>query len=130
MSAYNKTIDQTGKTLEQENELKFYINGPLQLKSEVSVLTRERHFDGRYFDETQYLIWAEFRPTAGVVICGNMELGDSIDFANTQRGKVTYISPYVDLQLGKHFNVEFRYKTHSLDVDEGELFQACSPTAG
>jgi hypothetical protein len=69
-------------------------------------------------------MYAHFRPLAGVTIGNYMEVGDSIDYTHSQKAETAYYSPFVEWQISKHFSLELAYDSHTLDVDDGELFKA------
>jgi len=121
---WDRTVDQSGLMLEEESELHFNLQGPLQFFSNMGVVSREEYFDGTYYDETIFMMFAEFRPLAEVVIGNFMRFGDAIDYTHGQKAETAYISPFINWQIGKHFSVELDYTSHSLDVDAGELFHA------
>ncbi len=121
---WDKTEDQSGKLLEQENELHFNLQGPMQFNTNFGVVDRERYFDGTYFDESFFMMWFEIKPWSNFTFGNFMQLGDQVDFANTQLGEITLFEPYMRWQIGRHLNVNLNYTSQKLDVDNGELFDA------
>lgn len=131
---WDKTVDQSGKLLEQENEIHFNIDGPMQFRTRFGIVQRERYFnrdaglvigeDNSYFDENRFMMFTEFKPFSNLTVGNFMAFGDQIDFANTQLGDLTLFEPFMRLQLGKHFNVNASTTFQTLDVPGGELFDA------
>ncbi len=121
---WDKTEDQDGQELEEEAELHFNLQGPMQFQSNFGVVTRKRFFDNEFFDEDRFLMWFQFKPFANLTVGNFMLLGDQIDFANTQLGEISLFEPYINWQMGKHFNLRISATHQSLDVPGGELFTA------
>jgi hypothetical protein len=131
---WDKTVDQNGKLLEQENEIHFNISGPMQFQTRFGFVQRERYYnrdaelvvgnDNSYFDENRFMMFTEFKPLANLTVGNFMAIGDQVDFANTQLGDLTLFEPFMRLQLGKHFNINASTTFQTLDVPGGELFNA------
>ncbi|MCP4272353.1 MAG: carbohydrate binding family 9 domain-containing protein [Gammaproteobacteria bacterium] len=121
---WDTTKDQSGLKLEEESELFFLLNGPMQFMTEIGIVNRDKYYDGKYFDEQFFVLWFQIKPFSGFTIGSYNRIGDSIDYSNTQLGEEQLFEPYVNLQIGKHFNVEFDYTNKTLDVSAGELFKA------
>ena len=121
---WDTTEDQSGKKLEEEAELHFNLRGPMQFNTNFGVVDRERFYDDVYFNETFFMMWFELKPWSSFTVGNFMQIGDQIDFANTQLGEMKLFEPYIRWQIGKHFNINLNYSTQKLDVDGGELFDA------
>ena len=80
--------------------------------------------ENRYFDEDRFMMFFQFKPLSNLTVGNFMILGDQIDFANNQLGEMTLFEPWVNWQIGKHFNVRMSVVNQSLDVPGGELFSA------
>lgn len=121
---WDKTFDQDGNVLEEEYEIHGNIQGSKQLFSNFGVVTRERFHDGEYFDETQFMTFAEFKPVANLLLGTFVRVGDQIDFANTRLGDVFDFEAFFVWDVNQHMRVRFTNNHSTLDVDEGELFSA------
>ncbi|NMP30014.1 carbohydrate binding family 9 domain-containing protein [Thalassotalea sp. M1531] len=121
---WDKTYDQSGKLLEEEYEIHGNLQGKMQFFSNFGVVTRERFYDEQYFDETQFMMFAEFTPIAGLDIMNFFRIGDQIDFANTQLGDVLVLEPRIRWDANQHIKLDVSYNFMELDVDQGRLFTA------
>ena len=121
---WDKTEDQSGLLLEEESELHFFLNGPLQFMTNFGIIDRDRYFEGEYFDEKQFMMWFQFKPLASLTLGNFMRFGDEVDYTHAQLGEVSVFEPYMNWQVGKHFNVEVTLTSQKLDVPGGELFKA------
>ncbi len=121
---WDKTQDQSGKNLQEEVELHFNISGPMQYQTNMGVVSRNRYYNNQYFDETRYLMWFQFKPWSNFTLGNFMLFGDQIDFSNTQLGEISLIEPYINWQMGKHFNIRLSSTYQKLQVPGGELFNA------
>ncbi len=121
---WDKTQDQSGQKLEEEVELHFNISGPMQYQTNMGVVSRSRFYNQQYFDETRYLMWFRFKPWDNFTLGNFMLFGDQIDFSNSQLGEITLFKPYINWQMGKHFNLRLSSSYQKLDVAAGELFNA------
>ncbi len=120
----DRTDDQSDKKLEEEIELHFNIRGPMQFDANLGVVSRERYFDGSYFDEVQTLVFFEFKPLSSLLIGSYIKVGDQVDFEHTQAGKMKLYEPFIEWQVSQHFNIELEYTSNKLSVEAGELFYA------
>jgi len=121
---WDKTLDQDGKMIEQEIEIHGNIQGQMQFYSNFGVVTRERLYRDKYFDETQAMAYAEFVPFSGVEFGIFTRFGKQIDYANTRLGDVVIIEPRVNWDVNQHFRVDFNHNYSQLDVDGDRLFTA------
>jgi hypothetical protein len=121
---WDKTEDQSGLMLEEESELYFSVNGPMQFFSNIGYLVRDRYYNGQTFQESWWSNYSEITLMPGLRVGNFMRFGDNIDFANSQLAEVSSYSPYINWQIGKHFNVSLNYSDYTLDVLEGELLNA------
>ena len=121
---WDKTEDQSGQLLEQESEIYFSINGPMQFKYQAGFLKREKFYNGQYFNQNDVSMWAEIKPTIGLTLGNFMRKGDAIDYTHTQAARQTVINPYITWQMDKHFKISTDYTVQRLNVSGGELFSA------
>jgi len=118
------THDQNGKKLEQEIELHGNLQGQKQFYTNFGIVHREKFYDGQYFDETQFKMFAKAVPLSGVELGTFFRFGKQIDYANTQLGDVLNIEFFTNYDVNKHLSIEFDYTYSHLDVDEGRLYTA------
>ncbi|MCJ8318464.1 MAG: carbohydrate binding family 9 domain-containing protein [Colwellia sp.] len=118
------THDQNGKKLEQEIEIHGNLQGQKQFYTNFGIVHREKYYDGQYFDETQFKMFAKAVPLSGVELGTFFRFGKQIDYANTQLGDVLNIEIFTNYDVNKHLSIEFDYTYSHLDVDEGRLYTA------
>ena len=121
---WDRTTDQAGKELEEEYELHFDLRGPMQFMTNLGGGRRNEYFNGENFDVDFQMMWFEVKPSSSFTFGNFMRFGDQIDFANTQLGKIRLFEPYINWQLGIHFNARVSYTEQTLKVAGGELFNA------
>jgi len=121
---WDKTLDQDGNMIEQEFEIHGNIQGQMQFYSNFGIVTREKLYRDRYFDETQAMAYAEFVPLSGVEFGVFTRLGKQIDYANTRLGDVVTIEPRVNWDVNQHLRIDFNHNYSQLDVEGGRLFTA------
>ena len=121
---WDKTYDQDGKLLEEEYELHGNIQGPMQLFSNFGVVTRKRFFDEKYFNETQFMAFAQVTPVSGFRLGTFTRFGKQIDFSNTRLGDVFAIVPRVNWDVNNHLSVNASHDYTILDVNSQRLFTA------
>ena len=118
------THDKDGKMLEQEIELHGNLQGQKQFFTNFGVVHREKLYDGEYFDETQFMMFAKFVPVSGVELGTFYRFGKQIDYANTQLGDVFDIDLFVNYDVNKHLSINVDYTYSQLDVEKGRLYTA------
>ena len=121
---WDATYDQAGNLLEREYEIHGNLQGQSQFFTNFGVVTRERLFDDQYFDETQFTMYAELTPIAGLELANFIRIGDQVDFANTQLGEAIVLEPRILWDVNQHLKLDIAYNFFELDVDEGRLFTA------
>jgi len=121
---WDKTEEQSGKLLEEETEIHFILNGPLQFMTNSAIVKSKIYHDGQYFDQEYFMIFAEFKPFQGVTIGNWMLRGDGIDYANTRAGDSEKYEPYFEIQIGKHFSVNLSYYSQRMEVLGEKVFKA------
>jgi len=121
---WDKTEDLTGLLLEQENELHFTLRGPMQFVTNFGFVDRKKYYDGEYFTQLNFMMWAEFKPLAGIFIGNWFQVGDGIDYTHTQSGDSLFVETYFEWQINKHFNVDIARTLQTLDITGGQLFKA------
>jgi len=121
---WDRTEDQAGKLLEEESELHFTISGPMQFTTRFGIVSRDRIHNDKMFDEERFMMFFRFKPLNNLTVGNFLITGDDIDVEHTQRGKINLYEPFVNWQMGRHFNVRFSATRMNLNVSEGQLFKA------
>ncbi|MCP4990176.1 MAG: hypothetical protein GY928_30295 [Colwellia sp.] len=75
---WDKTYDQDGKMLEQEYEIHGNLQGQKQFFTNFGVVHREKLYDDVYFNETQFMMYAQMKPVANTQIGSFFRIGKQI----------------------------------------------------
>jgi hypothetical protein len=121
---WDVTHDQDGNKLEQEIELHGNLQGQKQFFTNFGIVHREKLYDGEYFDETQFQMFAKFVPISGLELGTFYRFGKQIDYANTQLGDVLDIDLFGNYDVNKHLSINVDYAYSQLDIDKGRLYTA------
>lgn len=122
---YDVSHDMNGQLLERELEAYYSVNGPLQWFAQVGGLTRDVYFDGQMFKEDKVSIYTQFQPRGGLFVGVWAQVGDQIDFANTQLGDQIRVEPRIEWNLNEHLLARLRSSWVRLDSKEGpNIFDA------
>lgn len=116
--------DQSGQQLEQEFELFFNASGSRESFFMFRLGTRDRHYDGVDFEEDFAVAFFEMRPAGSVFLSLFAQVGDQVDFDNTQPGEILVLEPAIRLDLGRHLRARLSYDYRRLEVEGGTLFEA------
>ncbi len=120
-----RTEDQEGVLTDEEFELIFDLQGPLQSFIQTG-LQREKilHLGVLYEDLDGAFFYGEAQPSGKVRLELFTIFGDSVDFTNNQPADELLVNPVVEAKLGRHVNLELDHRLQRLDVAEGRLFEA------
>lgn len=121
---WDKTFDQDGNVLEQEYEIHGNLQGQKQFFTNFGIVHRERLHNDEYFDETQFMMFAKFKPLGSLELGSFIRFGKQIDFANTQLGDVFSFDVFTEWDVNEHLNVEVSRDYSELEVEGGQLFSA------
>jgi len=121
---WDRTLDSSGKELEQELEVEFDIEGNYQSNTSGSIGIRDTEWNGTVYKENFYSIRFFFEPVAGLRVGGSIAGGDSVDFVNNRLGESIRFSPSVSWQINQHWLTSIDYSKLIFDHSEGELFNA------
>ncbi len=127
---WDETTDDAGALIEREIEAYIDLSGPMQSYMNVDLGHRNRVFNGVAFDQSFLNTYGEMSPTDDLYVYLEAHYGDRIDFSFApspgvaRQGKQLDLIPGLRYNLGRHlrFNLSHAYRT--LDLDEGQLFQA------
>jgi hypothetical protein len=120
--------DQDGGLLNQDMQAWFQIEGPLQSNLHFELAERTIVHEGVRFDDLFVpVLWVRFRPSAslGFRIFGTA--GEWVDFDHVRPADRTRISSRIDVDLGRHLQLELEHLYSTLDVEGGRLFTAQVP---
>ena len=123
-SGYEHYTDYNDKLLNRMYWVTFNYNGPLQSYFGFSPGLKKEKYDNKYFDLNVVNFWSGLKPNGSYELNLNGNLGDCIDYDNSNPGKVVSISPSYEQHIGDHLIVEVRHNFQRLTIDEGRLFTA------
>ncbi|MEO8002955.1 MAG: DUF5916 domain-containing protein [Arenimonas sp.] len=113
-----------GQLLERELEAYFSINGPMQSFLQLGLLSRERFWADRLFDESWWSIYGEIIPTSRLNFTLYVKDGKQIDYVNAKIADISQIEPSINLNIGKGINFKLNHVYQKLSRDSGDVFVA------
>ncbi|MCF6435080.1 DUF5916 domain-containing protein [Pseudoalteromonas sp. MMG022] len=130
------THNDDGELLEKEVQTNLAIDGPLQSFIDFGVEHRNRRGlrhnkasleiqnNSDLFSENVIWTYMEIKPVSGLFAGLNLRTGNKVDLANNRVGKMYFARPVINLNLGKHFEVNFRHSYETLDADDAKVYTA------
>lgn len=120
---WDKTHDQVGQKLEEEVEIYFFLDGPLQFSGELGVVTRDTFWNGEMYDELFTTFSGSFIPDGNIKFTTELLYGQVVDFINNQEADSTIIRVGVNWKYGQHISGATDYLHQFLSANEGRLFE-------
>jgi hypothetical protein len=123
-----------GELLEKEAEIAASIRGKWQSYFEIKLQSRDRvglrqnseslkvQGNTTLFAEKAASFSFEMRPTSTIYMALFSRYGDRIDFANNRLGKEFNFNPRINLDLGKHLQLNVRHTYRDFKVNSSPLF--------
>jgi hypothetical protein len=110
-----------------EKMANYWINytGPMQ--SEVDLtgnLFGTLGYNGREFPWSSANLYVGLRPRGWLSLNFSGRAGSNVDYANTRAATSWRLDPWIELKLGRHFDLGLDHTYERLDVDEGRLYTA------
>lgn len=99
-------------------------SGPLQSFFEVDVFHNKEFFDGVTYDINRVDTTFQIKPSGKIAINYFGQIGDAIDFANSQAADVVLLNPSVEFKVNRPINLQFNHTYQRLNVASGTLFTA------
>ena len=123
-----RTEFQDGGLLNQNTQAWFQFEGPLQTNVYFELGERTIVYEGVRFENLFVPVFVfRFRPSGSFGLRLFGVAGDWIDFDNVRPADRTRISGRIDLDLGRHLEIELEHLYSTLDVEGGRLFTAHVP---
>ena len=123
-----RSEDQNGDLLTQNTEAWFDFAGPLQTDIHVELGERTIVYEGVRFENLFVPVFVlRIRPSASFGLRLFAVGGDWVDFDNGRPADRTRISGRVNLDLGRHLEINLEHLYSTLDVEGGRLFTAQVP---
>jgi hypothetical protein len=121
---WDNTHDQEGLELEEEVEVFFELDGPLQSRLNGLFGGSKTYFNGLYFDEQFNQLALTLRPSSDLYARMTVRVEDVVDFANTRMGHSKRYTPNIVYQYGQHLQLDLSHTYQTFDVSGGRLFTA------
>jgi hypothetical protein len=119
---WEKSYDESGKTLEDQFGMRMNLEGPLQSFIFLGFNQGEEFYNDEYFDVYGVFLFGRIRPTSNLEIGMDFDYGDSIDYVNTRLGRALTIGPDINMNIGKHFQLNLRHSFQRMEVDGERLY--------
>lgn len=119
-----RTYDYHGNLTDQNLSVNLRYQGPLQTAVMFMYSRGREFFAAKSFDQNQYVGFVEMKPFGGLRFSLTGVLGDSIDYSNLRKAAQVMLNPFVEFNLGKHFNVNLRHTFQRLRFEGDNVFTA------
>jgi hypothetical protein len=127
----SRTEDTDGGLLAQRTSAWLEYEGPLQTEVEVRLASRDEVYEGVRFANLIVPVFEfRMRPSAAFAFRLDGAVGDWIDYDNLRPADRTRISARIEINLGRHLELELSHLYSVLDVEGGRLFEANVPEFG
>ncbi|CAH9051109.1 hypothetical protein PSECIP111854_00670 [Pseudoalteromonas sp. CIP111854] len=135
-SDWDITHNDNGTLIEKEVQTNIAIDGPLQSFIDVGVEHRKRRGlrhnkaslkiqnNSHLFSENTLWTYLEFKPVSGLFASLNLRTGNKVDLANNRVGNMHFARPAINLNLGKHFEINVRHSYETLNADGAKVYTA------
>lgn len=128
-----RTEDHESNLTDERIDLFTNVSGPRQSFLELSLeqnTERVRSVFGNVLEDVLYedmnRVEAFFRlqPNRVAQLSLYADIGETVDFTNSQAADILEVIPTAELKLGRHLNARIEHTLQRLDVEGGELFEA------
>ncbi|UCE38737.1 MAG: carbohydrate binding family 9 domain-containing protein [Thermoplasmata archaeon] len=118
------TEDNEGHLLNKEFGSSFMYNGIYQTSFFVGTIHSSQHYNGLTFNLKQYDLRFNVDHSGALSLGFVATIGDRIDYANTRKGSRILLSPAANLNLGRHFQMNFAHNYEKMRVEGAHLYTA------
>ncbi len=119
---WEKSYDESGRTLEDQFGMRMNLEGPLQSFLFLGFNQGEEFYNDENFDVYGIFFFGRIRPSSNLEIGIDFDYGDSIDYANTRLGRSLTIGPDINMNIGKHFQLDLRHSFQRMEIDGEKLY--------
>jgi hypothetical protein len=98
--------------------------GPLQTYFETDLYLQKEFFNGVTYDTNQLAFYLLMKPTRGLNYNIYFGFGDSIDYSNSRLAKSLLLMPTLELNIGKHLNLNIGYILEHLSLEGEKIYTA------
>jgi hypothetical protein len=121
----NYSEDQDGNLLGREVEVSWRFEGGMQSRSFIEYEQADEVFQGELFPDLQGVRFSgSFYPSNNLRLGLSGNIGDQVDYANSQAGDEINILPNLNWRPGTHWEIDLNHEYKTLDVAGGRLFTA------
>lgn len=122
---FDYTTDTNGDLLYRTQNAWLDFSGAMQssinLRGEFNL---KEVYNGQEFDNSGFRIRGSIRPVTQVYLSGNFFIGNDIDYSNTRQADRLSIKPGINLNLGRHIQLNYSHNYEKLSVESGRLYTA------
>jgi len=117
--------DHDGFLVERQYTIAANYSGPAQISARLWNEWSSESFAGQIFDLVEPRFNFSMRPSGALALGVFVSaFGDEIDFANARVADELFVSPNLELRLGKPFRLEVDHTFQRLSEDDEEIFTA------
>jgi len=113
---------QDGELLEQTYSANFSAQGPLSSNIEINLNRQDKLENQTLFDLNFVDYYLSISPLNGLELSISGQIGDAIDFSNTQAADLNSLTFTGEWNVNRHLRIELSHTFETLDVAGGELF--------
>ena len=118
------TFDYDGIRTDSDVHVYVTYSGPMQTDLLIISARKREVFGNTNYDLTQAMVKLETKPTRGLRLFFMTHFGDMIDYTNHRLAWHMILNPACELNLGRHINVDFRFKSMRMALKGVEIFTA------
>ncbi|MDH5468359.1 MAG: carbohydrate binding family 9 domain-containing protein [Candidatus Aminicenantes bacterium] len=118
------TYDHDGTLTDQSVQLQAQYQGPLQSTVTFVYEQVKQRYLNVLFDLEQITWVYEVKPAGGMHFSLVTQFGDSVDYANARRADALVLSPFAEIGLGRHINLNLMHSYQRLNLGVDKIFEA------
>lgn len=115
---------QRGGVADQAVALVASYAGPWQSSVSLSAGPRRERYSGTVYDLTDVRVEAAVQPGRALALTLSAGFGTEVDYENTRAAGVLRLEPGVQLQAGRHLELDLGHALHRLSADGREILRA------
>lgn len=116
--------DQHGRLLHRNVAAMVRYSGPLQSTVFLRATRFTEVWHGKEFTGQRLRLFSNVRFSGSLTSSLGLELGDTVDYVNSQPARLTRVSPGFTWNLGRHLYMQGDFSGERLQVKQGELYRA------
>jgi hypothetical protein len=116
--------DHDGGLLDEDWELVFTYQGPLQMHSLAQLNHRREGFGGHEFELDEAHLHHCMKPNGHSHAFVNLWLGDRVDYDNVRLGDRLRLQPGFNYSLGRHFRLDLWHTYERMEIASQRLYTA------